>query len=105
MTSIWLTIVTVGMLTYLTRLSFIMILSHWQTPLIIQRALRFVPVAVLAAIILPELIFQNDTIIISMENPRLLAGIIAILVAWKTKNIAWTVLVGMGILLLVQSFI
>jgi len=104
MTSIWPVIITVGFLTYLTRLSFIVILSHWQTPPIIQRALRFVPIAVLSAIILPELIFYNNTMKISADNPRLLAGIIAIAVAWKTKNVAWTVIVGMGILLLTQSF-
>lgn len=104
MTSIWLIMISVGILTYLTRLSFVMILARWQTPAIIQRGLRFVPVAVLAAIILPELVLHSGARHITTDNPRLVAGMIAILVAWKTKNAAWTVLVGMSILLLMQSF-
>ena len=104
MTSIWITIITVGILTYLTRLSFIVMQSYWRTPPIIQRSLRFVPVSVLAAIVLPELISLDNSLHVNAINPRLFAGILAVFVAWKTKNVAWTILVGMGTLLLLQSF-
>ena len=71
---------------------------------IIQRALRFVPMAVLTAIIVPGLIMQNDLLDLRPDNPRLLAGLVAILVAWKTKNVLITILAGMAVFWLLQLF-
>lgn len=105
MNSFWLTILIVGILTFGIRLSFIVILDRWQPPDIIQRSLRFVPVAVLTAIIVPELVMPGGRVDISIGNLRLLAGFVAILVAWKTKNIVWTIIAGMGVLLGLQYFI
>ena len=102
MNSFWLTMLTVGILTFGIRLSFIVILDRWQPPELIQRSLRFVPVAVLTAIIVPELVMPGGTVDISISNLRLLAGIVAMLVAWKTKNIVWTIIAGMGVLLGLQ---
>ena len=42
---------------------------------------------------------------ISLGNTRLLAGIVAILVAWYSKNTLLTILAGMIALLLLQLFI
>ena len=105
MNSFWLTMIIVGILTFGIRLSFIVILDRWETPALIQRSLRFVPVAVLTAIIIPELVMPGGTVDISISNLRLLAGIVAMLVAWKTKNIVWTIIAGMGVLLGLQYLI
>ncbi|NOY99992.1 MAG: AzlD domain-containing protein [Chloroflexi bacterium] len=105
MTSIWLTMVAVGVLTFATRLSFIAILERWKTPPVLQRALRFVPAAVLAAIIVPELALYDGTLDAAPVNPRLLAGAVAMIVAWKTKNVVWTIIAGMGVLLVLQYFL
>jgi len=105
MNSFWLTMIMLGILTFSIRLSFIVILDRWETPPILQRALRFVPIAVLAAIIVPELVMPGGMLNISFTNLRLLAGIVAMLVAWKTKNIVWTIVAGMGVLLGLQYFL
>ena len=102
--NIWLIMLTVGLLTFGIRLSFIMILDRWTPPRTVERALRFVPVAVLSAIIAPELVLVGGTLDISLGNMRLLAGLAATLVAWYTKNIVWTILAGMSILLILQYF-
>jgi len=86
---------SVGILTFLTRLSFIYLFEKWQPPDVVTRALRFVPVAALTAIFVPEMALQNGELVLSLENIRLLAGIIAILVAWRTKSALWTIGVGM----------
>jgi branched-subunit amino acid transport protein len=39
---------------------------------------------------------------VSLGNARLVAGVLAILVAWRTRNIFLTILVGMGVLWLLQ---
>jgi len=87
--------VAVGFLTFLTRLSFIAIAEKWQAPHVFREGLRFVPIAVLTAIIVPELVMSTGTLDLSPLNPRLLAGVIAILVAWKTKNTVLTIVTGM----------
>ncbi len=102
MNSFWLIMIAVGILTFGIRLSFIVILDRWQPPPLIQRSLRFVPVAVLAAIIVPELILRGGKPDVTFANLRLIAGIVAMLVAWKTKNIVWTIIAGMGVLLMLQ---
>jgi len=86
---------SVGVLTFLTRFSFIYLHEKWQPPEVVTRALRFVPVAALTAIFIPELALQNGELVLSLENIRLLAGIIAILVAWRTKSALWTIGLGM----------
>ena len=101
----WLIMIAVGILTFATRISFIVLLDRWQPPFVIRRALQFVPVSVLTAIIFPELLMPKGYFDISLDNLRLLAGGIAILVAWKTKNVVWTIISGMGALLLLQRFL
>jgi branched-subunit amino acid transport protein len=98
--SIWLVMVIAGLLTFVTRLSFILLLDRLPMPQWFRRGLRFVPVAVLSAIILPELTSPNGSLFLSWRNPQLLAGAVAILVAWKTKNVLLTIAAGMAALLI-----
>jgi len=99
---LWITLILAGMLTYAIRLSFILIFHRIAVPDWLQRALRYVPPAVLTAIIFPELLIQDGRLAISLENGRLIAGLVAILIAWRTKNALLTIVVGMAILWLVQ---
>jgi len=100
------TIIIGGMIvTYLTRLSFTVILPPERLPAVMQRGLRFVPPAILAAIVLPELLRPTGMIDISPGNPQLLAGIVAALMAWKTKNTWLTILVGMLVLWVLSTLI
>jgi branched-subunit amino acid transport protein len=100
--NIWLVLILAGLLTFATRLSFILLLEKIKMPEWFRRGLRFVPVAVLSAIILPELTSPNGSLLLSWRNPQLLAGVVAILVAWKTKNVLLTIAVGMGVMLVFQ---
>jgi len=93
--TLWLTIFAAGLVTFLLRLSFIAVHGKVTMPQWFTRALTFVPVAVLSAIILPEIMVQNDAVNLSPLNPRLLAGILAVIVAWRTKNVWVTIAVGM----------
>lgn len=102
---LWLTIIIIGLLTLSIRLSFIVFMSKMQIPLIAQQALRFVPIAVLSALISPALFFSGTSLNISLSNFRLIAGILAILVAWRTKNVLLTIFSGMACLLILQVFL
>ena len=102
MAKIWLTLLIAGILTYMTRLSFIALLDRWQLPPVVMRALRFVPPAVLSAIIFPELFNHSGSFDLSLNNFRLIAGLLAALVGWKTRNILLTIAAGMAALYLLQ---
>ena len=100
--TLWITILLAGLATYTMRLSFIQIYGRIRIPDWVARSLRFVPPAVLTAIIVPELLTHNGSLDLSPGNFRLLAGIVAALVAWRTKNVMLTVLAGMGVLWALQ---
>ena len=53
--NIWVVMLIGGLLTFGMRLSFIYLFGRFEIPEMIRRALRFVPPAVLSAIILPQL--------------------------------------------------
>lgn len=103
--SVWLTLLAAGVLTFATRLSFIVILGRVPVPPLIRRALRFVPAAVLTAIIFSETLLRDRQLYLSLDNNRLLAGLIATLVAWRTRNILLTIAAGMAALWLLQFFL
>ncbi|HVM72696.1 MAG TPA: AzlD domain-containing protein [Anaerolineales bacterium] len=100
--NIWIIMLIAGLLTFATRISFIFLLDRIKVPDWFRRGLRFVPVAVLSAIIVPELTSPNGTLLISWHNPQLLAGLVAILVAWRTKNVLLTIAAGMAALIVFQ---
>ena len=100
--NIWLVMIIAGLATFATRLSFILLLDRIRVPDWFRRGLRFVPVAVLSAIILPALTSPQGSLSISWRNPQLLAGAVAILVAWRTKNVLLTIAAGIAALLLFQ---
>ena len=90
------TIILGGLIvTYLIRLSFILLIPLERFPDRLRRGLRFVPPAVLAALITPEFLRPGGVWDLSMGNERLLAGLLAALFAWRTKNTWLTILAGM----------
>ena len=101
----WLIILGMGVVTYLIRLSLIALFGRLEMAPIIERALRYVPPAVLSAIIFPELLRPAGALDLSLGNVRLLAGILAILVAWRTRNVLLTIAVGMAALWVLRAVI
>jgi branched-subunit amino acid transport protein len=103
--NIWLIMIVGGLITFGMRFSLIFLFGKFEIPETMRKALHYVPPAVLSAIILPELLYPSNQFDLSLGNTRLLAGIVAILVAWFTKNTLLTILAGMIALLLLQLFI
>ena len=93
--NLWLTIIGMGLVTYAIRLVPISLFTRKEMPDLMRRSLRYVPPAVLTAIIFPELFQPQGTLDISLGNERLLAGIAAALVALVTKNVLLTIAIGM----------
>jgi len=102
--NIWLVMLIGGLLTFGMRFSLIFLFGRFEVPATMRKALHYVPPAVLSAIIFPELLYSSGSLNLSLNNTRLIAGIIATLVAWYTKNTLLTILAGMAALLILQLF-
>lgn len=100
--NIWLVMLLGGLITFGMRFSFIYLFGRFVIPEVMRRALHYVPPAVLSAIIFPEILMSQGRLVLSLENDRLLAGLVAVLVAWFTKNTLLTILAGMAALLILQ---
>lgn len=100
--NIWLVMLLGGLVTFGMRFSLIYLFGRFEVPETMRRALHYVPPAVLSAIIFPELLLQNGSISLELTNIRLLAGIIAIVTAWISKNTLLTILVGMAAMLILN---
>ena len=103
--NVWLIMLLTGILTYGIRLSFILFYGKKTMHARLQQGLRFVPPAVLSAIVFPELLMREGELDFTFGNPRLLAGILAALVAWRTRNVLLTIVAGMAVLLVLQYLV
>lgn len=95
--SFWWVMIIAGLATFAIRATFILLIGQREIPPLLRRALYFIPPAVLTAIILPELVLPRGQLNLSLTNPNLLAGIVAVLVAWRTRSVLLTILVGMAV--------
>ena len=102
---LWVSIIIIGLLTLGIRLSFMLFMGKIRIVPMVQQALRFVPVAVLSALIAPALFLPSGSLNLTVGNSRLIAGIVAIFVAWRTKNVLLTIVIGMACLLILQAVV
>ena len=100
--AIWGIIIGGMVVTYAIRLSFIALVPHERLPDLFRRSLRYVPPAVLAALITPDLFRPAGPLDISLGNQRLLAGAVAAIVAWRSRNTWLTIATGMATLWLLS---
>lgn len=101
--NLWLTLIAAGILTYAIRLSFILLFGRRDVPPVAQRVLAYVPPAVLSALVFPSLLLRDGSLFISPLNFRLIAALVAIIAAWRSRNVLVTILVGMAVLWLLQA--
>lgn len=64
--------------------------------------LRYIPIAVLTTLIIPAILIPRGRLDVSLKNDYLIAGVIAAVLAYKTKNIILTIGSGIGIILLLR---
>lgn len=92
-------ILGMALVTFAIRYGVLALVGRFDLPEQVQRGLRYVPPAVLSAIIAPALLMPEGRLQIGPGNAHLIAGVVATLVAWRTKSLTLTILVGMGVFL------
>jgi branched-subunit amino acid transport protein len=103
-TELWL-VTGMAAVTFLCRYPLMAMAGRWELPPTLRRVLDYVGPAVLAAVIAPEL-FAAEPIAhaVPFLNPRLLAGLAAGVIAWRTGSVWLTVIVALLILALWQTW-
>ena len=103
---IWSLIVIVGAINFAARLSFIALFARREMPPLLARALRHGPAAMLTAIVVPAIVFAAPgALSLDAGNVKLIAALVAGVVAWRWRNTLLTIGVGMVALWLLQRFV
>jgi branched-subunit amino acid transport protein len=100
---LWVVILAVGLLNYLSRLSFIAVFARRTMPPLLARALKYVPAAMLTALIVPMIAADPAAGHATAFNPRIAAAVIAGVVAFHTRSSLWTMGTGMAALWALQA--
>jgi len=91
----WLVIGGIGAGTYAMRASLILLFRDAGVPPVLERALRYVGPAVLSAIAVPGLLAPGGTL--DPTGLRVPAGLVAGLVAWRTRSLLLTLVAGLAV--------
>ena len=84
-----------GLVTYLPRCLPLLYLAHRRLPKPLIDWLSLIPAAILSALIAPSLLTDSTTRSFDLGKPDLWVAIPTLYLAWKTKNLAATVVFGM----------
>ena len=90
--------------TFGVRYSSIVVAGPVQLPEPVLRALKFVPVAVLTAIVVPALFMPEGDLSLDWTNAYIIGAVTAGLISWRTKSLMWTITVSMAVFLLWRRF-
>ncbi|MDB5797722.1 MAG: AzlD protein [Paucimonas sp.] len=101
---VWLAILALALATVLTRCSFFL-LSGVRLPSRLLHGLRYAPAAALAAIVVPDLLISDGQVTFSLANPKLLAGVAALVFFLCTRHLLGTILFGMLAFTLLRLFL
>lgn len=102
--ALWGMFLAIGLGTFAMRLSFIELYGRLRVPPLMSRALMYVPASVLAALVLPAVVYPNGHADFVLDNPQIPAALIAAWVAWRTRNTLLTLAAGMAMLWVFKFF-
>ncbi|MCL6612166.1 MAG: AzlD domain-containing protein [Peptococcaceae bacterium] len=97
-------IMGMALVTYFTRFGALALFRYTGVPAWLNRWLKYVPIAVLTALIAPSLLLPKGHLDISLNNHYLIAGIVAAFAACKSRNIIATLGLGMATMFALKLF-
>lgn len=101
--TMWLVVILAGVATFAMRFSFIALFGRVAVPERLERALRYVAPAVLAAITLPAVFAPEGTL--DVWNIFVPAAALGGLAAWRTRSIGAAIVVGLPTLWILELII
>ncbi len=94
----WTVILLGGLGTFLLRASFFTLPAMDAEGGLMARALKMVPIAVLAVVVMPALTVRGPSLAEPAGQARLIAALVAGVIAWRSHNILATIIGGMATL-------
>ena len=98
----WLTVIFCGLVTLAVRASFIVMPPGAQVPVWLRSGLKYVAAAVLPALIAPDVLYRELAPGEIVNVYRVVAALLAMLVAYKTRSTLGTLATGMAVLWLLK---
>lgn len=102
--SILLTILGAALATYFTRFPLLMLSGKKPLPVWLTQMMSFIAPAVLTALIIPVILVRKGHPALSLSNEYIPATIVAVVVAYFSKNMLVTVIAGVGTVALLVYF-
>ncbi len=85
--------------TFLVRWPVLALVSRINLPRPVLDSMKFIPPAVLTAIVVPAMLMPAGSLEIDIANAYLVAGIAAGIIAFRTRNLLLTIVLGMALFL------
>ena len=86
-----------GLVTYLPRWLPIFLLARRSLPEVLINWLDLIPVSLLSALLIPELLISGQPRVLSPLRLELFVAVPTFILAFKTKSLVWTVICGMAL--------
>jgi len=92
----WALILYCGLITYLTRFSMIALIKKEMFNDRTREVLSYVPSAIFPAIIFPAIFLDNSGLILTEDNPKIIAAVIATIIGIFSRSIIATIFSGLA---------
>ncbi len=102
--SLVLIILGMAIVTYLPRLLPAIFLAKKNLPDVIRTWLTYVPVGILSAMLFPSLLISDTVMDISLSNVSLYASIPTFLIAYYTRSLLITVILGITLVSIIKLY-
>ncbi len=96
--TLWTTIVALAAVTLTTRVVVLFLPTRLRLSPRLQRALRYAGPCILMAIVVPDLLHHGDAIDVGLDNRRLYAALVAVVVFLATRSAALMIVAGLAVL-------
>lgn len=93
-----------AVVTFLVRWPVLALVSRVNLPGPVLDGMKFIPAAVLTAIIVPAMLMPTGSLEVSITNAYLVAGVASGVIAFRTRNLLLTIVLGMALFLLWRWF-
>jgi len=91
---VWAVIIGMAVTNYLVRFVPMSLLARFELPPVVQRWLSFIPVAVMASLVVGEVLRPDGQWLTPLQNPYLFAAIPTAVVYYKWRSFLGTTVVG-----------
>lgn len=88
------TIIGMAIVTYIPRVLPMLIFSKKEMPEDLKEIMKFIPVAILSSLVAKDIFFNGDNLELYLTNPKIIASLIVLLIAYKFKSIGISIATG-----------